>query len=394
MVAEGSNGTPSAGSGRGSVLGLDESGPAAMVVASGVVTGVALEPLEGQTTGMSKKRVTIKDIARESGVTHTTVSRALSQNPEVSALVTEKTRERIKRLAADLGYTPNLMAKGFVTGRTGTLGLLTYQLNREIHGTYADEILKAADRRNYQILVSLDAHAHPRSPVFPTDRSRQIQQTVARGVDGLLIHTLGEGGESERILKSVEGLPVVTFVLPTSKDLSGVVLDETAGFFEVTEHLIRLGHERIGFIGSDWNRDRVGSAKARGYLGAMQEHHLTPERLPATHLVRSGYQLGKATLDRFTAYVCRTDYIAIGLCRGLREAGLRVPEDVAVVGQGDLEVSAYLSPALTTLATPYEEIAETVMDLMLELLQGSASPRPRKVTLPYRLIVRESCGST
>ena len=344
---------------------------------------------------MSKKRVTIKDIARELGITHTTVSRALSQNPEVSALVTEKTRERIKRLAADLGYTPNLMAKGFATGSTGTLGLLTYQLNREIHGTYADEILQAADRRNYQILVSLDAHTHPRSQVYPKDQSRQIQQTMARGVDGLLIYTLGDEEESERILRAVEGLlPVVTFVLPTSKDLSGVVLDETAGFFEVTEHLIRLGHERIGFIGSDWNRNRVGSAKARGYFRAMQEHHLTPQRLRATHLVQSGYQLGKANLDRFTAYVCRTDYIAIGLCRGLRETGLRVPEDVAVVGQGDLEVSAYLTPALTTLATPHEEIAETVMDLMLELLQGGACARPRKVTLPYRLIVRESCGST
>ena len=339
---------------------------------------------------MGKKRVTIKDIARELGITHPTVSRALSQNPEVSALVTEKTRERIKRLAADLGYTPNLMAKGVVTGRTGTLGLLTYQLNREIHGTYADEILKAADRRNYRLLVSLDAY--PRAPILPEEQGRQIQQTVARGVDGLLIYTRGEGGESERILKAVEGLPTVTFGYPTSKDLSGVVLDDTAGFLEATEHLIRLGHERIAFIGSDWHRDRVGSAKAQGYFRAMEEHHLTPERLRATHLVRSGYQLGKTTLDRFTAYVCRTDYIAIGLCRGLREAGLRVPEDVAVVGQGDLEVSAYMTPALTTLATPYEEIAETVMDLMLELLQGGASPR--KATLTYRLIVRESCGAS
>ena len=344
---------------------------------------------------MSKKRVTIKDIARQLGITHTTVSRALSQNPKVSALVTEKTRERIKRLAADLGYTPNLMAKGFVTGRTGTLGLLTYHLNREIHCAYVNEILQAADRRSYQILVGLDAHTHLRSPIYPKDQSRQIQQMMARGVDGLLIYVLGEEEESERILRAVDGLlPVVTFVYPTSKDLSGVVLDETAGFFEITKHLIRLGHERIGFIGSDWNRNRVGSAKARGYFRAMQEHHLTPERLRADHLVRSGYQLGKTSRDRFTAYVCRTDYIAIGLCRGLREEGLRVPEDVAVVGQGDLEVSAYMTPALTTLATPHEEVAETVMNLMLELLQGGACPRPQKVTLTPRLIVRESCGST
>ena len=107
--------------------------------------------------------------------------------------------------------------------------------------------------------------------------------------------------------------------------------------------------------------------------------------------MESGHELGQTAGDRFTAYVCRSDYTAIGLCRGLREAGLRVPEDVAVVGCGDLDVSAYLTPSLTTLQTPYEQIAETVMELMAEQLRGTADPR--KVTLTHRLIVRESCGA-
>ena len=154
----------------------------------------------------------------------------LSQNPKVSALVTEKTRERIKRLAADLGYTPNLMAKGFATGSTATLGLLTYQLNREICGTYADEILKAADRRNYQILVTLDTFH--RSPAPPGYQSGQIQQMMARGVDGLLIHTRGEGGESGRLLKAVEGLlPVVTFVLSDEQGAERRRAGRDGGFF-------------------------------------------------------------------------------------------------------------------------------------------------------------------
>ena len=189
-------------------------------------------------------------------------------------------------------------------------------------------------------------------------------------------------------------MPVVTFHDPTP-NLSGVVLDDTTGFFKATEHLIRLGHERIGFIGSDWNKSVVGSAKARGYLLAMQKHGLIPKRIPGrTSLTKTAYHLGKRlrlNTESFTALVCREDYTAIGVCRGLRESGLRVPEDVAVVGNGDMDVAAYITPPLTTLATPCEAIAEAAMDLMLEQLQGQ--DEPRHITLQSPLVVRESCGA-
>ena len=339
---------------------------------------------------MSKKQVTTRDIARRLGISHMTVSRALSADPEVSALVAEKTRRRVQDLATEMGYTPNLLAKAFLTGRSGTLGLLTFRIYRETFGSQADQILRAARQQNHQILLSLASERFSASSL--DDQVEQIREMIGRGVDGLLVNTRGERTESERILGAVQGrVPVVTFVHPTSPDLSAVELDDTASFAEITAHLIQLGHERIAFIGSDWNRNRVGSAKGRGYVRAMEEHGLTPERLPARPLVQSGYQLGQAVRNRYTAYVCRSDYMAIGLCRGLREAGIHVPEDVAVVGQGDLELSAYFTPALTTLQTPYQQIAEGVMHLMMEQLQGTAAPR--KVTLTHRLIVRESCGA-
>ena len=163
-------------------------------------------------------------------------------------------------------------------------------------------------------------------------------------------------------------VPVVTFYYPT-QNLSGVVLDDTTSFCEATEHLIRLGHERIGFIGTDWNKTFVSSAKGKGYLQAMEKHGLTPKRIPGkTFPAKPTYRLGKKLGDRFTALVCRNDYTAIGACSGLREAGLRVPEEVAVVGQGDIDVAACVTPALTTLATPYEAIAQAMMELMLEQL--------------------------
>ena len=337
---------------------------------------------------MKKKQATIKDIARELQISHSTVSRALSEDRKVSALVAEKTRKRVRQVATELDYSPNLMAQGFVTGRTSTLGLLTYQIFREMFGRQTDQILRVADKQKYLILMMAPNQLRGLSP---EDQTVHIKQLLSRGIDGLLINTRGDQGESERIVNTVQGrVPVVTFTHPTP-NLSGVVLDDAASYYEATEHLIRLGHEQIGFIGTDWNKDCVDSTKGKGYLRAMQKHGLTPQCIPnKTFPAKPTYCLGKKLGDRFTALVCRDDYTAIGACRGLREAGLRVPEDVAVVGSGDLEVGAYVTPALTTLATPYKAIAERAMELIWEQLEGR--DEPRQVTLESSLVVRESCG--
>ncbi len=339
---------------------------------------------------MQKSQTTIKDIARELQISHSTVSRALSEDRKVSALVAEKTRKRVQQKAAELDYSPNLMAQGFVTGRTGTLGLLTYEIFRETFGRQTDQILRAADKQKYQILMGL---ATNRRQEFPLENQAiQIRQLLSRGIDGLLIHTRGDDKEPERIANTVGGrVPVVTFTSPI-KNSSGIVVDTIMSFCEATEHLIRLGHERIGFIGTDWNTDFLGSAKGKGYLLAMQKHGLLPQRISGeTYPAKATYHLGKRLGDQFTALVCRSDYTAIGVCRGLREVGIRVPEDVAVVGYGNLEVAAFVTPPLTTLATPYEAIAEMAMELMLEQLEGQDTPR--QITLRTSLIVRKSCGA-
>ncbi|MCE2448313.1 MAG: LacI family DNA-binding transcriptional regulator [Candidatus Latescibacteria bacterium] len=284
-----------------------------------------------------------------------------------------------------------MIKQRIVTERTGTLGLLTYQISRETFGRQTDHILRAADKQEYQVVMSMAAHRTPLAPL--DDQTTQIKELISRGVDGLLINTRGDEEEAERIMNTVRGrVPVVTFHYPTPS-LSGVVLGLITDFFEATEHLIRLGHERIGFIGPDWNEASPVSAKAKGYLLAMQKHGLPHEFLPALGIhAKGGYLQSKRLGDRFTALVCRDDYTAMGVCRGLGELGLRVPEDVAVVGSGDLEVGTYAIPALTTLVTPYEAIAKAVMELMLEQLEGGRD-EPRQITLKSRLVVRESCGA-
>ena len=274
---------------------------------------------------------------------------------------------------------------------TATLGLLTYQISREMFGRQTHQILRAAYKQNYQIVISMTPNRTPRDLL--NYQTMQIKQLLSQGIDGLLIHTRSDDKEDERIVNTVRGrAPVVTFHRPTP-NLSGVVLDDAASYYEATNHLIRLGHERIGFVGPDWNGVSPILAKAKGYSLAMQKHDLLHESLPASGIyAKGGYRQGKTLGDRFTALVCRDDYTAIGVCRGLREAGIRVPEDVAVVGYGDIGVAARMTPPLTTLATPYATIAQAAMELMLEQLEGRQD-EPRQITLKSHLVVRESCGA-
>lgn len=336
---------------------------------------------------MRVKQVTIKDIAQRLGISHSTVSRALSSS--AAYLVSEKTRMLVKQTADEMQYTPNLMAQGFVTGKTGTLGLLTYQISLETYGNQTEQILRAAERQDYQLLMGMAVHRTSRSS--RDDQGTQIKQLISRGVDGLLINTRGDREESDRIIEMVRNrIPVVTYHYPTDH-ISGVVLDLEADFYQATKHLIELGHRRIGFIGRVVDEESPVSSKGRGYFMAMRDNDIPHEIIPPLGIRgEGGYIQGQNLRDRFTALVCRDDYTAIGICRGLRDVGLRIPEDVAVVGFGDIDVSAYLSPALTTMAVPYEEIALSAMDLLLRKIGGEDTTN--RVTLRSRLIVRESCG--
>ncbi len=336
---------------------------------------------------MRKKQVTIKDIGKKLGVSHSTISRALSRDK--SYMVSEETRRIVKQTAEEMNYRPNLLAKGFATGKTGTLGLLAFESYQEPFGTQMDCFIKAADEHNYRLLVGMSTELNSRLPAV--DQVSQIGQFISRGIDGLLVQTIGDADESDRIRRAVDGrVPVVTFPNP-ALDYCGVVLDHVAGFYRATTHLIEMGHERIGFLGD--NRDESGedSSRGRGYHQAMIEHGLTPSSLAVgLQHAESGYRLSREIKDRFTALVCCSDYMAIGICRGFRELGIRVPEDVAVVGNGNIDVSAYVTPPLTTQSKPTREIALAAMDLMLR--QFESQNMVWQIVLTSTLVLRESCG--
>ena len=361
---------------------------------------------------MKNRPVTIKDIARRLGISYSTVSRALS--PRMSHLVKEKTRLLVRRTAAEMDYSPNLMARAFVQGTEGVLGLVTNRIGQEFTARQINHLVRAAAREGYQVLVaavpSRTASSGLRERAARSERSEwsekaarsaqsarsaqaeQFMHLKARDVDGILVQALGDESESSRIVHAAgDKLPIAAFGYAVD-GVSSVLLDPAPGMQSVTKHLIGLGHERICFLGED----PIGSGGPRsyvnGYRNAMRMHGLAPRIVPVeTGSARSGYNLGRALRDRYTAIVCCADYTALGVCRGLIESGVRIPEDMAVTGFGNSEVSAYIRPSLTTLSIPFEEMAARAIQDILHQIHGRPSPG-RSVFEPH-LFVRESCGA-
>lgn len=337
---------------------------------------------------MRNRPVTIKDIARHLGISYSTVSRALS--PRMSHLVKEQTRMLVRQAAIDMDYSPNLMAQAFVKGTEGVLGLLTTRHGTEFTRRQINHLVRAAAEYGYQVLIA--AVSDQTASSVDNERVDRFMQLKSRDVDGILIQAFGEETGSSRIVHSAVGeLPVAT-VGYAGDGIAGVSLNLASGVQEVTEHLIGLGHERICFLGEDWTGADGLRSIGNGYRDTMRRHGLTPRVTPVESArARSGYNLGKALRDRFTAFACCCDYTALGVCRGLIETGVRVPDDVAVTGFGDFEVSAYVSPSLTTLTIPYEDVAATAVRGILRQLKGH-SDSGRSIFKP-RLTVRESCGA-
>lgn len=332
--------------------------------------------------------VTIKDIARRLGISYSTVSRALSSRR--SHLVKERTRLLVEQTAEEMDYSPNLMAQTLVQGTGGVLGLLTNRIGPEITGRQINHLVRIAGRQGYQVLVA--AAAGQTASALEGERVEQLMQLTSRDVDGILIQTIGDEAESARIVHAAPGrLPVATFGY-AADEMTGVSLDLASGIQEVTRHLIGLGHERICFLGEDGIRADGLPALGKGYRDAMRKHGLSPRLAPVEAArTQSGYHLGKELGGRFTALVCCCDYTALGVCRALIESGVRVPGDVAVTGCGDFEISAYVSPSLTTLSIPFEDIALAAVQGILRQLQGL--PASRGSSFKPHLTVRESCGA-
>jgi DNA-binding LacI/PurR family transcriptional regulator len=336
----------------------------------------------------SPRHVRLADLARAAGVSISTVVRSLAGRPDVSAA----TRRRVCRLAIRLGYTPNALARSLVSQRSRTLGLLVNDCTNPFYAVLIEAIQQVAAKHGYAVVLGTSGERAEREV-------ESLRVLLERRVDGLLITPVGR--EAAHLRRLPQGRP--PFVL-MSRHLAGVAADLVAtdhrlAGLTATRHLVRAhGHRVIAHLTAD---DRVSSVRelAEGVLAGLQEAGLALEprcRIPATPDLEGGFAAGRRLArlqSRPRALVAFNDLQAIGAMRALEEAGLHVPDDMAIIGNNDVAFARFAPVPLTTVVHPVAELGQVAVDRLISRIEGGAR-RPESILLRPELRVRRSCGCT
>lgn len=332
------------------------------------------------------ERVTLRDVAQHVGMSVTTVSNVVRGWP----FVADETRRRVQQAIVELGYSPHPIAQSLRTGQMQTLGFIVPDLSNPYFASMVSVAETIAQERHYSLIV-FNTHE---------DDAREaecIRRATNRLVDGMLIaHVIDtrDGGARLRGLS----LPVVSIDrVPEGYDGPSCTIDNIRAATLATEHLGALGHERIAHIAGP-----VGALPARdrllGYRDTLRARGLGYERVTycdASWGCAAGYRAMTEILAdpvRPTAVFASNDRVAIGALHAIRDAGLSVPGDIALVGLDDIEVSEHVQPPLTTVRQPIQDVARAGIGLLLALV-GGERPAELNVVLEPALVVRESSGA-
>lgn len=329
--------------------------------------------------------VTIKEVAREAGVSVATVSRVYSGKGPVQ----EETRQRILEVAARLRYVPHAGARSLTTNRTGALGVLL----PDLYGEFFSEVIRGVDltarRSGYHVLVS-SSHS---------DRSEveAVLRALWGRVDGLIV--MSPEADAQALKANLpSSLPAVLLNCQTEGDEFGSInIDNYGGALGMARHLIALGHRRIAFLGgAPGNLD--ARERLRGYHDAIRTYggdRVEKLVIPGDFSEESGHRAGGEILrldPRPTAVFAANDSMALGLLSAFQEAGLRVPGDIAVTGFDDIPIARFLTPALTTVRVSVAELGARAMERLLAAVEGGEGHERKHEVLATALVIRGSCG--
>ncbi len=346
-----------------------------------------------------KQRVSIKDIAEVAGVSAPTVSRALHDRGRVSAA----TRKQILAVAKELGYMPSLIARGLVTQRSYTVGLVVTSFADPFHSEVAQGVEAEASRHGYSLfLASSDgANVRPHSALaMPDQEVEVVRRLQGRQVDGIIVSSSRVGSRYADLLQD-SGIPLVLINTQVEgESIYSIYHDDYQGGRRLMAHLIERGYRRIAYLG-DGAGGQANVARQQAWRDLLFEAGLQPAGTvsdPGGQLaggVRATAQLlqqvqaaGQPAPD---ALYCYNDVMAIGAMAYLHQVGLRVPEDVAVTGFDDIDVAAYTIPPLTTLQQPRREMGTAAMETLLQLInQEIPSDRMQHTRMLGALIIRGS----
>ncbi len=337
-----------------------------------------------------EKKVTIKDIALLANVSHTTVSRALNDKTRIR----NETKEKILSIAKELNYRPNFVARSLVMKRTRTLGLITTTIINPFYTELAQGIEATAIELGYNIILCC-------TNSDLSIEKRYIEMLRSKGVDGLIITSAHiHDPNIEELAK--EGVPIVlvnrrTYEPGVREKIDYVGVNNILGGYLAVEHLIKLGHERIGIIGGS-SESSVSFERLEGgrqALGAYGLRERSDYFLEGNFLKNSGYQGGKRFVQMAeppTAIFATNDYMALGTYEAILEEGLKIPEEIALIGFNDIEFTAMKGIELSTIGQKKYEMGAFAVRLLIEGIEGVRGGTPKEIILEPELIIRKTCG--
>ena len=341
-------------------------------------------------SSLADPNLTLEEIARLSGVSRSTVSRVINQRPNVS----QDVRHRVEAIIQETGYHPNLAARTLASKRSWMVGLV---LPRSVSSFFSDPyfprltqgVAQGCNEKDYTLALFLLGNKEDEEKIFPRVSRKGM-------LDGVLIQS-GLIGEQliDRLVHS--NIPVVVIGRPFhSEEVSFVDVDNIAGASNAVSHLIRLGYRRIGTI-----TGLPGSAETIDRLNGYRQALLNRGRNVKQDLIAEGdfteaggyYAMQQLLPAKPDAVFAASDLMAIGAMRAIREAGLRIPEDVAFVGFDDVSIASYADPKLTTIRQPIARFGFNAVEILIDLIENGIEPA-RRIIMDTELIIRDSCGAS
>lgn len=335
---------------------------------------------------MKKVNVTIKDIAQELNISVSTVSRALADNP----VVKQETRDAVKELAKKYNYRPNFTALSLRSNKTRTIGIIIPQLVHEFFSLVIRGIEDHAYANGYNVIIASSHESYEREVI-------DSQALINGRVDGLLACISRETTQFDHFAAfSESNIPLVFFdCICDEIESAKVVIDDFDAGYKATAHLIEQGCKRIAYIGGPINLG-INQDRLAGYEKALAEAGLTTESSWMIHCLSGNYEEGRQasealirqkTIDGLFA---ATDMLAIGAMKNMKAVGLRIPEDVAVVGFSNWTISSLYEPSLSTISQPGYEMGLKAAEILIRQVEDPEFTTSETFVLHTELIIRES----
>lgn len=336
---------------------------------------------------MKEKPVTLNDIAARLNITAVTVSKALRNHPDISP----GTTKLIKKVAEELGYLPNIMARNLSARKSNTIGVVLPKIAHSFFGAIVESIYDLAASNGYEVILTI-------SQEDPEREKKQIQSLLAMKVDGIII-SISEKTKATEIFDLVvrRGVPIV-FIdrIPDMQNVNSVTVDDKGGAFKAIEHAINIGYKRIAHF-AGYQNINIGRERFEGYKSAMEKHNLEIKQdwiLEGGFSDRNGYNSFMKLYQEgnLPDLIFAVTYpVAFGIYTAAAEVGMKIPNDIDVICFGNASAHKFLSPPLSCVDQPTSIISKNAIEILIENISLADDFKTKNIVIETELVLRGTC---